>query len=98
MPAYKNHLIKIHRLDGQLGLLKLAVNLEKHEKPEKLNLLSSDGFYKLQIIDDSPNFIIAAVPQKSQLSDKRCGILALNSQGEKGRLSGNTVMPDKKCF
>ena len=99
LPAYNNIMISAHRVDGKIGLLHLAAQLEKGGG--QISEGSPEGFYKLVILEDKKNpdyFLLAAYPVKSQLEDKTCGVLALNSLGQKGVLQGKQIVVNKKCW
>jgi Tfp pilus assembly protein PilE len=97
VPSYNNSVMSTHRLDGKIGLLQLAAQLEKGSGQYSDN--SPEGFYRLVILQkESEHFLIAAYPTKSQLKDNICGILAMNNLGQKGILSGNHVIANKQCW
>jgi type IV pilus assembly protein PilE len=110
LPGYQSHLLKTRRTDGQTALFQLALGLEKyaveHQQYEgadfenlHIDPLSSQGYYQLKIIKaDSSGFLIAAEALKSQARDKQCAVLAMNDQGEKGKLTGNKVTVQKECW
>jgi type IV pilus assembly protein PilE len=87
LPSYNHIMITAHRVDGKIGLLQLAAQLEKGSGP--ISEYSPEGFYKLVVVEKkSDYFLLAAYPLKSQLQDKTCGVLAFNSLGQKGILDG----------
>lgn len=97
LPSYNHIIIQSHRVDGKIGLLQLAAQLEKGSG--QYSQSSPEGFYKLIIVEkDSNKYLIAATPLKSQLNDKTCGILALNSLGQKGILRANHLIQNKQCW
>jgi Tfp pilus assembly protein PilE len=97
LPSYNHSIIQSHRVDGKIGLLQLAAQLEKGSG--RYSDVSPEGFYKLVIIEkDNDNYLIAAYPLKSQLNDKTCGIFALNSRGQKGILQANHLIQNKQCW
>lgn len=97
IPSYNHSVINAHRLDGKIGLLQLAAQLEKGGGP--VSTISSEGFYKLIIVEKkSDYFLIAATPIKSQLKDKTCGTLAMNNLGQKGILRSSQIISNKQCW
>jgi type IV pilus assembly protein PilE len=110
IPAYQSHIIKARRADGQTSLFQLASTIEQSAIQNKgyqnitleslhLNSQSSQNYYELKIIESNiSHFLIAAEPLNSQIKDTECGILAMNDLGERGRLVGNSLEVDKKCW
>jgi len=97
IPSYNHSVISAHRLDGKIGLLQLAAQLEKGSGP--ISTISPEGFYRLIIVEKkSDYFLIAAIPVKSQQEDKTCGTLALNSKNQTGVLRGNQIILKKSCW
>lgn len=94
-PSYHSYLIKTRRADGEVALLKLAAELENYSITQgsyqhatlaklKQSDISPEGFYELKIIKTDNNyFLLAAIPIKSQAKDHECGVLTLDSLGEK---------------
>lgn len=109
-PSYATYLIKARRVDGQICLLQLASKMEKFALQnngyqgatlEKIggNTISAEGYYQLSILQaDINEYVLSAIPLKSQMSDKICGILAINSQGQKGKLQRSQFTQDKNCW
>jgi type IV pilus assembly protein PilE len=105
-PSYQNHLIKLRRIDGHKALINIATSMEKNAlltnsgyENISFTTLSPEGYYKIAIIKaDGQHFVIAAMPLLSQRNDKVCGTLAIDDQGRKGRLAGDSVIIDKACW
>ncbi|HEV2613706.1 MAG TPA: type IV pilin protein [Gammaproteobacteria bacterium] len=92
-------MLSAHRVDGKIGLLHLAAQLEKGSG--QISEHSPEGFYKLVILENTKNpdyFLLAAFPVKSQLKDTSCGVLGLNSLGQKGVLQGKQILSKKSCW
>lgn len=100
IPSYIDHLTRTRRLSAETALMKMAGHMEayfaEHNSYEGANLDSlnlpeqvADNHYQLVIQEATASrFKLAALPQEIQArNDTRCGILMLNSQGEK-QISG----------
>lgn len=97
LPSYNHIMLTAHRADGKIGLLQLAAQLEKGSR--QLSEYSPEGFYQLTIIQKKlDDYLIAAIPVKSQRDDKICNILAMNALGQKGVLRGNVLEIKKQCW
>ncbi|MDX2163810.1 MAG: type IV pilin protein [Gammaproteobacteria bacterium] len=97
MPTYNHILLHARRMDGKIGLLQLAAQME--HACRTVSKVSPEGFYKLLILEKNPDyFLLAAYPLKSQLNDKVCGVLAINSLGQKGILRNHTVVSQPSCW
>ncbi len=97
LPAYNHLLLHARRMDGKIGLLQLAAQVEHGSRA--VSVVSPEGFYKLVILEKYPDyFLLAAYPLKSQLNDKMCGVLALNSLGQKGILRAKSITVSKSCW
>lgn len=100
IPNYINHLTHTRRLAAETGLMKLAGHMEaffaEHNTYEGANFASlnvpeftAEKHYRLVIqAATQTQFKLAAIPQDVQARhDVRCGMLVLNSKGEK-RIGG----------
>jgi type IV pilus assembly protein PilE len=100
IPQYINHLTHTRRLTAETSLMKLAGHMEaffaEHNTYEGANLNNlkipefiAENNYHLVIEKETPTeFKLAAIPQDIQArNDAHCGILLLNSRGEK-RIGG----------
>ncbi len=97
LPTYNHVLLSVRRVDGKIGLLQLAAQLEKGSR--SVSAFSPEGFYQLRIVEQKPDYyLLAAYPLKSQLNDKMCGVLALNSFGQSGILRSHSVVSQKACW
>lgn len=99
LPTYNHMMINAHRVDGKIGLYHLAAQLEKGSG--QISEHSPEGFYKLVVLEhkkDPDYFLIGAYPVRSQLKDTSCGVLGLNSLGQKGVLQGKQILAKKSCW
>jgi len=105
MPVYTNHFIHERRLEAEMNLEKAASELENYfisnhtyqnadlsalQLPERI----ANNHYRLVLTDATDSFFkVAAIP--TQNDDPLCGILSLNSLGEKGANGNGTL---DKCW
>lgn len=111
-PVYHHIILRAHRGDGQIALNNIALQLEQYYSVNNtylgvsMNLInvapiSSQGFYHLDIPLEylTPiSYIITATPVGPQDKDSNCGILAMNSLGQKGRIMNNQFLVDNACW
>lgn len=95
-PTYTNYLLKSRRSDGESSLLDLANRMERYfiinntyEGATLSNLgltgTTESGYYHLTLGDLGSNtYLLQAEPVGPQAADTLCGVLTLNSLGEKG--------------
>lgn len=109
IPTYQHHLIKTHRADGQLALLKLSSLLENYYLREHTYngatltrlgqpLKSPEGYYQLNIVleNDGQRYQAQAIPLGAQAAnDKACGTLQLSTDGGRTYLGND---PDASCW
>jgi type IV pilus assembly protein PilE len=104
LPNYSQHYQRAKRLEAEVELLKLGSALEEYfvtnnsysgASLEKLNFptLISSGNYQLAINNlENSFFSVQAIPLAKQ-NDKICGVLSMNSRGEK-TISGTGKIAD----
>jgi type IV pilus assembly protein PilE len=91
IPLYTHHLVRAHRLEAEITLKKIAVQLEEfytsHNTYEGVTLdslnIDASHYYTFQLNSNEIEYNIAAKPFGTQVwKDQACGILTLNSSGE----------------
>ncbi len=111
-PTYIHLQYRAHRSDGQIALLNtsgyveqyythyntyLGVNMNEINAPS----LSPKGFYQIAIPEKyltPTTYVIIAIPQKTQQNDEKCGVLAINNLGQKGREINGEFVQDSQCW
>ncbi len=96
LPSYSQHIAKARRITAEAALMQLAGQMESYYMQhhsyegatlEKLNTpeLIAENNYRLTILSATiSTFDLAAIPQKQQAKNDRCGELTFNSVGKKG--------------
>lgn len=111
-PIYRHIIIRAHRSDGQIALHNIALQLEQYYSINNTYLglsmnevnatpISPHGFYQLEIpvsFLTPVSYIITATPIGPQKADNVCGILAMNSIGQKGRILNGQFIVDNQCW
>lgn len=111
-PAYTHLQYRAHRADGQIALLNTAGYIEQYfnQYNTYLNVTMAEinapvdspkGFYQITIPADQltpTSYVITAIPQKSQQKDAKCGVLAINSIGQKGREVNGQFLVESDCW
>ncbi len=109
IPTYQYHVVKTHRSDGQLALLKLSSLLENYYLREHTYngatlarlgqaFNSPEGYYHLNIVleNDGQRYQVQAIPLGTQAAhDKACGTLQLSTDGRRTYLGTD---PDANCW
>jgi len=101
-PGYRNHVTRVHRIDGQTALLDLANRMERYYAEHDTyqtgtdmltNIASDGGWYKLSITQaTNATYVLQATPISTQATnDKLCQSLTLTSSGVKDITSAATA-------
>ena len=111
-PTYIHLQYRAHRADGQIALLNTAGYIEQYYNRyntyigvsmNQINapVTSPKGFYQITIPENyltPTTYIILAIPQKAQQNDEKCGVLAINNLGQKGREINGEFVQDIQCW
>lgn len=111
-PTYIHLQYRSNRSDGQIALLNTAGYVEQYFNQYNTYLgvnmteinapiTSPKGFYQIAIPEQSltpSSYLIIAIPQKSQQNDDKCGVLAINNLGQKGREMNGVFVQDAQCW
>lgn len=106
--AYRKYLIRAHRLDAKMALLKVSTAMERYYTQHNsyqdatftnlgISKSSKHKFYELQLITQKHSFIIKATPIGSQKTDRLCNKFVLNQIGGKS-ITGTSKSPIQECW
>lgn len=109
IPTYRHSVVKTHRADGQLALLKLSSTLENYYLEKHTyngatfdalgqRAFSPENYYRLAIIleRDGQSYQLQAIPLGPQAAaDKGCGTLQLSTDGRRTFLGDE---PNNTCW